>query len=446
MEIFATFLAVLSVHLVVTALDIRLGLILAIFLYGLYPKFLSLGLSSEGFALSGQRAMLYMLTGFYILHALWGSSDVRRGLLILDRYRWIIVLTAVYLGARLVGNLVSGRLDIGSIAALVNQSMVSILILILLVTYVKSKADVIVVLTAVILSLAINQFAALTEFFIGHSLFPENLDLQYQTTEDSRTLEGSSRAGSYRSRGLFDNPLKLTGFICLAFPMSVALLKTSGTYLHKVLLSAVIFFVPVVAVLTGSRTAIVVMAFIVSMYLYTAMSRGMSRIGKRALLVAGIGLAVSALYLVGGGLLETAFLGSDYARSSESRVLQFVRVPIALSESPFFGFGFARNIIDLVDAGHVDSFFLQTALEGGLVAVVALIFVLVLALNLLRKVSGSSTDSELRILATNLSIAIGAAFVLSLVLSMSVIRFYIFLLVGLSIVLHYLHTESMSKP
>ena len=138
------------------------------------------------------------------------------------------------------------------------------------------------------------------------------------------------------------------------------------------------------------------------------------------------------------GAAESLLLGTQYARSGESRALQFVRVPFALSASPWFGFGYARNIIDLVDVGHVDSFFLQTALEGGLFTLVILLAVMYGSTRLVVAVAADSTDRSYAIIARHLAVSMGFAFLLSLVLSLSDIRFYVFLFIGLSIVLHQL--------
>ncbi len=430
--------------MVVTAFSIRLALFMVIFLYSLYPKFLSLGVAEQGFALTGQRAMLYVMLGALVIHALWGSADVRRGMQIARQYKWVFVWVFVCLGARLVGNALSGRLDMGAFAAFVNQSVVSILVLYLVVALITSRQDVKIVLGLVVVSLFINQMGAITEYISGQSLFPENLDLQYQTDADPRLLEGSTRAGHYRSRAFFDNPLKLTGFLCLAFPLCIGLVQTSKTFVLKVLFTVPVLLAPVVAVFTGSRTALVVMFLMLIWYAHAAATRGLARHMRVIVGAASVGILV-VIAMVAGGLAESLLFESDYARSTESRLFQYVRVPLALADSPVFGFGFARNIIDLVDIGHVDSFYLQTALEGGLVALFALLAAHFLGFRLALLTARSSCDNELVKLAGSLTVALAAAFVMSLVISMSSIRFYVFLLLGLAMVVHNLGMDSVRK-
>ena len=436
MAVTLVFLAIVLAHLAATTVQIRFGLLFLIFTYAIYPKLFSLGVSEEGFALSGQRAMLYILFGFYILRALWGSREVKAGLEIAARHGAIFIGLFVYLAARVVGNILSGRVDVGSVAGLVNEFIVSLLVVLLVVTYVRTKQDVITVLSIVVASLVVNQLAGLIEFGMGKSLFQGTVEIQYEMESQSKLLDGRMRGGYFRSRGFFDNPLKLAGFLCLIFPAAIALLRVSPVFLVRVLAGTCLVLTPVTAVITGSRTALAVTALIFLWYAYSFLVRGMGRYGRTFLNVAAVGAAIALVAVVATGAAESLFFGSEYARSTESRVLQFVRVPIALADAPLFGFGFARNIIDMLDIGHVDSFFLHTALEGGIVALAAILYVIYRSTRLLAGVAQNSGDRTVNILRRNLAVSLGFAFLIGLVLSLSDIRFYLFLLIGIAIVLH----------
>ena len=438
MAVTITFLAVVLAHFMATTLQFRMGLLLMLFLYAIYPKFLSLGVSDEAFALSGQRAMLYILFGYYILHALWGSSYVRRGITIASRYQWVVFGVALYLAARLGGNIVTGRFDLGSFAAMVNEGIVSLLVVILVISCIKTRNDILAVLTLISASLLINQLVAIYEFSVGHSLFPTNIDIQYAIDKTSKLTEGSIRAGYFRSRGFFDNPLKLAGFLCLTIPISIGLVRTSRVFAIRVMAATTIFLALPTAVFTGSRTAVLVTFLIFTWYAYAYIVRRLGRYGRTFVRIAAASLAIIAIIAVSTGAAESLLQGTQYARSGESRALQFVRVPLALSASPLFGFGYARNIIDLVDAGHVDSFFLQTALEGGVLTLAILMAVMYSSSRLLVAVDLRSSDRTYAIVARHVSVSIGFAFLLGLVLSLSDIRFYLFLFIGLSVVLHHL--------
>ena len=445
MAVTITFLAVVLAHFAATAIQVRYGLLLLIFLYGVYPKFLSLGVSDQGFALSGQRAMLYVLLGFYLLRAMWGSKEIRSGLSLIGRYRWIVGGVIIYLGARLVGNTLAGRMDLGSFAAFINESVISLLVIMLVVTYVKTQRDVVTVLALVVAALLLNQFAAIIEFVLGESMFTNTVDIQYQSDDEAKLLQGTVRSGYFRSRGFFDNPLKLTGFLCLALPAAFATAKTSGVFLVRFFSYVCISLAPVTALFTGSRTGIAVTSLIFLWYAYAYLVRGFGSWGRAMLNIGAAVAVVLVITLVATGAAESLFLGSESGRSAESRVLQYVRVPIALAESPFFGFGYARQLVDLLDIGHVDSFFLTTALEGGLVSLGAVLFVMFGLIRMLRKVASNSPAEVQAVIARHLAVSIGFTFLLGLVLSLNHIRFYMFLFIGLAVVLHSLSAQGLSR-
>ena len=439
MEVLVLFLAVVLAHFALTAVQFRFGVLFLILTYGLYPKLFSVGISEQGFALSGQRAMLYVLVGFYVMRALWGSAEIRHGIDVLSRHRALVAGLVIYLAARVVGNLLAARIDIGSIAGLVNEFIVSLFIVMLIATYVRTRDDVLVVLSLVAASFFLNQLVALMEFSTGEAISSGIVDIQYQTEEESKLTEGSVRAGYFRSRGFFDNPLKLAGFLCMTLPVLVALIRTSRIFLVRLMAATAIAMTPFTAVFTGSRTAVAVLALIILWYAYANFAKRLSRLSRGFMNGLAAAAAVGVLVLVASGAAESLFFGAEYARSTESRVFQFVRVPMALAASPLFGFGFARNIIDMLDIGHVDSFFLHTALEGGLVALLASIYVMYRAIRLLLHVARAPSEPVIGIIAGNVAVSIGSAFVLGLVLSLSDIRFYLFLSIGIAIVLDHLN-------
>jgi len=115
MEIAFVFVIVVGFFLTLALYNFQLGILAAVFFYALYPRFLSLGIGAEGFALTGQRAMLLILAFLYVLRALWGSAEIAHGIKILRQYRAITLSLAIFLAARLGGNGVTGWIDMGAI-------------------------------------------------------------------------------------------------------------------------------------------------------------------------------------------------------------------------------------------------------------------------------------------------------------------------------------------
>ncbi len=446
MVITLVFLAVVLGHAIVTTLNYRNGFLLFIFLYPLYPRFLSIGVSNEGFALSGQRAMIYMMFVFYILRILWGSAEVYRGIQTIMQYKRIFYAVTIFLAARAVGNIITSRIDLGSIAAMVNESLLSAFVALLIVTYIRNRRDINTLLMIVVLSLLITQLLTTIEFIQGAPLIPTYLNLQFETVRDAPDLlDGRSREGIYRSMALFDNPLKLAGFLCLILPFAGSLFTIGlNTITRSIAVMVIVMALPT-AIFCGSRTAIGTLFLMTIWYFYLYVSRGLSPAGRRFLALCAGGLGVLIIFAAISGLLESLLFGSAYSRSTESRYFQFILVPLELVASPLFGFGFSRNIIEVVSMHSLDSFLLQMALEGGIVSLLALLTMFYQAGRLLAAVKNSVTDKWFFSTASSLQISLAVGVFIGLVLSLSSIRMYLFMAVGLTITLHSLLQEEKKQ-
>ena len=151
MVVTVIFLIAILAHFTLSIIHYRAGFFLFMLLYGIYPRFFSLGLSNEGFALTGQRAMILVLFGLFILRVLWGSAEVRLALNLLKQYRMLMLYLSLFLLSRLAGNLVTGRIDVGSIGAMVSEVMLSAFVVILVITYVRTRADISTLMGAIMI-------------------------------------------------------------------------------------------------------------------------------------------------------------------------------------------------------------------------------------------------------------------------------------------------------
>jgi len=152
-EVILLFLLTAAVFLALVIYDIKAAFFVFVLLYGIYPRFFALGLSEEGLALTMQRAALILLLGMYLLHALWGSTAVKAGWNLLAKQRVFLIALIIYLLARLIGNIVSGRLDLAVVGQLVSESLISVFVVLLTVTYVKTRRDIKALLMVLMLSL-----------------------------------------------------------------------------------------------------------------------------------------------------------------------------------------------------------------------------------------------------------------------------------------------------
>jgi hypothetical protein len=445
-EITLIFFAVVGIHTVISLVHYRAGVFLAVTLYAVYPKFLSLGLSSEGFALTGQRAMLSILFGIYILRVLWGSAEIRHGFALMARYKPIMYSLVAFILARLVGNFVSGRIDVGSIAAFISEMLLSIFIAVLVFTYVRNRKDILNLLTLVLVSLLANQFASVYEFYSDGSIYPASIEIQYETTRtEDAMLEGKSREERYRTMGFFDNPLKLAGLLCLFLPLAMFLSVHATSLMTRLFATMSVAMALPTALFTGSRAAIGATVAIFSWYLYRTISRNMSRIGRRALFSASFVLVAIVIYIIASGLIEAILFGEEYQRSTEARWTQFITVPLYVAEYPVFGRGYARNIAEIVGMYTLDSFYLRIALEGGIVALIAFILYLFRASRLLSPISRVDIVNFDTSLAKALRVSIGTCAILMTIFSFAYLRMYVFVVVAVAIVLHSLYKEANKR-
>jgi hypothetical protein len=448
-EVVLLFLLTTAVFLALVVYDTKAAFFVFVLLYGIYPRFFALGLSEEGLALTMQRAALFMLLGMYLLHALWGSAEVKAGWSLLARQKTLLLALVIYLVARLIGNIASGRLDLAVVGQLISESLISIFVVLLTVTYVKTRRDINALLLVLMLSLLFNQLIASYEFIAQQPVFPADLGLLYDAgSRGEAVLEGRIRDSVFRAMGAFDNPLKLAVFLSMLLPFAVFLMRWATKDLVKVLAAAVIFLAVPVAWFSGSRAGLGAVALVFGWQLYVWLGAGMTALARKLLLVCGAGIVAFLAYAFAGQLMQELLFGEAYARSTAARFDAYLTVPLLLLESPWFGFGYARNIVEQLDLGALDPFYLRLALEGGIVSVTAFLVFIVRALAIaVVKVDIESFAVDIS-LARAIRISITIAAILALMLTLSYVRMYIFLFAGLAVVLTGLHSPELTgaKP
>ncbi|NND55476.1 MAG: O-antigen ligase family protein [Gammaproteobacteria bacterium] len=446
MLVTTVFLIVVLAFFTLTSINFRSGFFAFLFLYGVYPRFFALGLSGEGFALTGQRAMLLILAGFFVLRVLWGSAEVMRALDIAKRYKTVFVYIGALLLARLIGNIVTSRIDVGSLGAAVSEMLLSLFVTLLVITYAKTRKDMGLMISLVVLSLLINQVVATYEFSIGESVFPQSIDLQYQEDRsDEELLEGKERGDTYRAMGLFDNALELAGLLCLTLPLAMSMAATSSGYLLRISALFVVMMALPTALFSGSRAALGVSLLIFSWYLFRFVGRGLSSKGRFFLGAVGVLAGSALLFATATGLLQALLFGEGFAGSTTYRVFQYVQGFTALLESPAFGFGYARNIGDVVLIRPLDSYYLRMTLEGGVVALLAVLLILKKVFSLSREVCRMATTAADYSIAHAIGVSISVAALIMLVFSLPADRLYVFMLAGLVISLHHRVRESVES-
>lgn len=434
----AVFALVTGIQALVSVHRFTAGFLVFVFLYGAYPRFFALGVAEQGFALTAQRAMIVVMFFLYMIRWLYGCDDIRRGVDLLLRNKTIVFLLAVILLSKLLGNVTTGRFDTGVAAALTTNMLFTIFVVVLTATCIKSRKDIYLVMFMIVLSLLINLFAIQAEYITGESLFKDAIQIDYSTGSNDPigTLAGAERDEQYRVMGFFDNALELASFICLCIPIAAALFLATRERLVRVLIAMSVLIALPALVWTGSRTAVLGMGSILLIASYRFFRRRLSRRGRIIFTLVGLVAFMLLLYTSWGWIVAKLLNANQiYARSSMERLLQHLSASVVIMESPFFGFGYARNIADIVGIKPLDSYYLRTMMEGGLVALVSLFALLAAVIWKLSRISRRAIEKADMYVAEGMLVSVVAIIAMTPVIVFAHPSFYLYLIIGMTLVL-----------
>jgi len=150
---------------------------------------------------------------------------------------------------------------------------------------------------------------------------------------------------------------------------------------------------------------------------------------------------VFVLFIVASGLIERLLFGEGYTGSTTYRLLQYFYVAGTLPDSPIVGFGFARNIGDVVSIRPLDSYYLRMVLEGGFVGLFFMLAAFYYAMRTQLAILKANIDEFSRHVAMGMFVSTVVAALLGLVLSLPADRMYIFIAMAITIALHWLYSE-----
>ncbi len=139
------------------------------------------------------------------------------------------------------------------------------------------------------------------------------------------------------------------------------------------------------------------------------------------------------LYLKLESMAQEFLFSGGAGYSTASRIFQYVYSWPLILQSPYFGYGFARNIVDYVQLYQLDSYYLRMTLEGGLIALLSLLAVQLATWRRLRSLEKRTRATITRELAIALQTSVGLIVAMMLALNMSVSSFYCYLLAGIAI-------------
>jgi len=436
-------LAVAALQSCAAFMNYRLGFLLFVFFYATYPRLLAVGLGDQGFALTAQRIMLLMLLLLFGLRYIYGASDVRRGMAILWQESGTLILFFGLLLSRVLGNLLTGRFDLSAIVSFVDETLFTLFLVLLAFSVIQTRRHVHMLLLVIVLSLLPNQIIACIEFVTQRSIFPASLQVDFETSRSvGAMLEGGTRFGLYRVQGAFESPLKLMAVMVLTMPLTIYLRGITRKGFLRSLLTMILLLQPVVIFWTGSRTGIMMMLIVVMAYVYRFVKYRFGKLESALLIFLMGSLALMFLILTADSILNNFLLGSEGSRSTTSRLVQYVLSYPLIKTSPLFGYGYARNIVDVIDINRMDGYYLRTVMEGGLVALTCLVMLFWRSLRKLGRLQNSGDYH----LALSLRISLCAMAIMMLALNMGTSSFYTYLFFGLTLILERLARARVPQP
>jgi hypothetical protein len=434
---------VTAIHAGTSLVNFRLGFYTFIFLYVTYPRLFAIGIGGEGFALTAQRIMLLTMAVLFFLKILYGSADTQNAIRIFRDERTIAISFAGLLLGRLIGNITTGRIDLTVVTGFADEFLNTLFIVLVICCCLTKRTHVHKLWVIFAASVIVNELVTCIEFFIQGSIYPDSLNLDFETARSSeKMIEGGSRYGSYRVMGLFDSTLKLMALGCLALPIFWHLAKNARLPNERIIFYSALAFLPLMILMTGSRTGMIVMVFVILCYLTPIIINSFSGI-MRVVIISTISLLIIAvLYASLDSLLNSFLFGSGTGKSTASRVFQYVYGWELLLQSPIFGYGYARNIVDVIEIQTIDSYYLRVLMEGGAVALVSLLALFRSTFLLLGRVKLNADNESDKQLAAGLQITLAVLAVTMLVINMGTISLYVFVICGSAIVLN----RSISDP
>ncbi|MEM8598867.1 MAG: O-antigen ligase family protein [Bacteroidota bacterium] len=353
-----------------------------LFLYSTFSRFLAVGVSDEGFALSVQFLTSLALLGVWITLWLLGDTRVHEGLRRLRRDHWIwVALWGVFV-VKVIASAVHTRFEVGVISALVNEYLITINVALFAAMVVRTGRDVVIVCIVIAGSMLFNEVWTIAEQLKGGSLFEGIIEISYKVV-GTLSVEGKYREMGYRVMGTFTNPLQLSSFLCIAAPFAVIALRARRRLTRWAVVIPALALTPVSTFWTLSRSGLLTLGIVAASYLLFVFYQR-SRIDRTlrfiVLAVALVGAAYSGLAVLDAVNKATVEQSIDITedKSALYRLAQYVIVGEMLTAHPTnlaLGFGMQRNMIEARDElVNLDNYYLRVALEGGLFGVGALLF------------------------------------------------------------------------
>jgi O-antigen ligase len=393
------------------------------------PRYLALAVGEGRGALTARRLSLLFLALVLVLWLLADAVKRREIYECLRQHRSLVVVVLLIVLMKLLATLAGAGTS--TLLYVADDFLFSLPVLLLIVAYTRVSDARETMLALTVLGLLFSEILAILEHLLQAPLIPASA---IDVPVSEKVLEGRFRDGQYRSSALFDNPLLLAEYVCIAWPFAWYFLRFGRSSLSRLAAFCALAGAPTTLYFVNARSGwLVFLLSLLATALLTVWLR--ARPSLKLLLVCMVGLILAASAFLTTQVFvspEAFFGGGEAGRSALGRVAQYYAVYEAFLLKPWLGYGMRQNLADELEfIEHLDSYWLRVVLEGGLAALVLFLALLSLAVRRAYRIAAEAHDSRDRHLALAVSVSLLALGLYKLFLSIPWNNVYLFLLTGI---------------
>lgn len=376
----------------------RLGFLLFVFLLPFMPRYLGLSYG-HGSSIDARRMLMVWLS-LYFLFWLVRTKKINIVIHLIKKNRWIFIALFSLALTKSISTFSNSGLS--NFLFVADDFLFSFVVVLLVMMFVRSDRGRLQLATVFVVSLLVCEIMSVVEFIKQAPLMSGVIEVAVQGTEKS--LMGLSRGGVYRAAALFDNPLLLSSFVCIAWPFAwyCYRYRKEQSQIQRNFAFISLLLTPVALYFVAARSGWIVLTLTIFSFIVLNAWQHLRRTAKLLMGLCVLGILLLGAYRILDTLRAPEAYFSDASESGVSaleRVHQYMIVADAIKERPLLGYGMQRDIAnDLQFLEHMDSYWLRLIVEGGLISVftfVILIWFVYRRLNLLGRLVFRPKDKQL---------------------------------------------------
>ncbi len=344
---------------------------LFIFLIPFLPRYIGLGVGSEGFSLSLVRILLMIVFMSFAVSFMLNREYIIDRILLVYQKNKILINTLLLLFLLKIISLLLNNNTFQLYIILFNDFLFSIFIFFLTIVIIDSEESIERLVKILFYSYTLVLVLVIIEYFLKYPLF--SIFASDQMTLLTDVSQGFVKDdGRYRVSTGFDNPIPLGQYLTLLFPLVISYITKNKYSLGLTMIYSLLFIFAVYS--TGSRAAILMSGIMV--YLYVMFKLYKSNQTVRIIMyifnfvIAGFAVYFTYDYisnLISGFTGSFLDISSSEERSSVSRALQYISIYTKSMEAPLLGFGRVRNATVEFQLGAIDNYYFVVVLEVGII-------------------------------------------------------------------------------